>query len=292
MHMEKREPSILIINLYFGKLPPWMNFLIETMKWNKDINWVIFTDGEMPENQSDNVHIYNISFENYNSLVREKLGIKFYPLSPYKLTDLRPALGFVHRDICEGYDFVGFGDIDVIYGNIRYFYTSHILNSYLCLSTHPERVSGHFFIMKNISLLTEAFREIPDFQAMLTAERHFSVTEPHFTPIIKRICAEKALFQERYSTPLPHGSFRWIWRHGVLSNEHYRSAEERSFLYLHFMNWHSARWLPQQDRVSADAISPWERCGDIVKLDWRLAASSGFMVSQFGIEPISLTTYP
>ena len=33
---------------------------------------------------------------------------------------------------------------------------------------------------------------------------------------------------------------RWFWRDGRLMNERY---QEREFLYLHFMNWKSDRWL-------------------------------------------------
>jgi len=68
-----------------------------------------------------NLRFRSKSFADYCQLVSDRLGIDFSPTRAYKLCDIRPALGDIHPQEIEGYDYFGYGDIDVIYGNIRRF---------------------------------------------------------------------------------------------------------------------------------------------------------------------------
>src|SRR5690242_17250860 len=111
--------SIVLLIAYFGQWPPWINFFIESCRANRDIDWVIFTDAGKPENTADNVRIIDIPFDDYQKLVSRSLRINFNPADSYKICDVRPAFGILHYDIVRGYDWFGFGDVDVIYGRIR-----------------------------------------------------------------------------------------------------------------------------------------------------------------------------
>ena len=71
----QKPPSIIIIIPYFGKFPPWINFLIESIRWNADIKWVIFTDCDLPENSAPNLEFQKISFDDYKRKVSDKLGL-------------------------------------------------------------------------------------------------------------------------------------------------------------------------------------------------------------------------
>ena len=293
-------PSIIIIIPYFGKFPPWINFLIESIRWNGDIKWVVFTDCDLPENSAPNLEFHQISFEAYKRKISDRLGVRFNPKNPYKLCDVRPALSYIHSELCEGYDFTGFGDMDVIYGSIRSFYDIELLNSYAFLSTHSDHLSGHFFLMRNTRVLSRLFKKIPKWREDIVKESYCHLDEAGFANAIMRLCgektifkafAQKALFQERYTTPLPHGQTRWIWKNGVLSNEFYMREQNSRFIYLHFLFWHSRKWFDSLERVSTEAIAPWQKIDEIVKMDWRLAGTDGFMISQGGIEPILLPMY-
>jgi hypothetical protein len=297
------SPSIIIIIPYFGKFPPWINFLIESIRWNEDIKWVIFTDCDLPENSAPNLEFQRVSFEEYKRSVSNKLRLRFDPKSPYKLCDVRPALGYIHADLCAGYDFVGFGDLDVIYGDIRNVYTSEILNSHDFLSTHRDHVSGHFFLMRNTEHISSIFQKIPGWDENIVKEIYCHLDEGGLAQAVMSAFGQswfifkahnrrrKALFQERYTTPLPHGTMRWVWKDGILSNEFYRREQNSTFMYLHFLFWHSNKWFRSLERVSDGAVAPWEKLNEIVKMDWRLARREGFMISQGGIEPILVPTY-
>src|SRR4051812_44063659 len=107
-------PWLVMLCCYFGRWPPWIDFFIESCKWNPDVHWRIYTDCGQPGNRSTNVELVAIGFDAYKALARKRLGVAFDPVHPYKLCDLKPALGFLHEEDILGYPFFGYGDLDVI----------------------------------------------------------------------------------------------------------------------------------------------------------------------------------
>ena len=57
-----------------------------------------------------------------------RLGIEIGWNEPYKICDLRLGWGTIFRDHVADYDFFGWGDIDVIYGDLRKFLTNDVLD--------------------------------------------------------------------------------------------------------------------------------------------------------------------
>jgi Family of unknown function (DUF6625) len=298
--------EIIILILYFGRWPEWINLFIETCKWNPEVCWLLYTDCGEPENKAENVGYVHLGFNDYKMLVRERLGIHFDPPDPYKLCDLRPCLGQIHNREIEGFRFFGYGDIDVVYGNIRRFYTDDLLARGDAISTHRERLSGHFAVLRNTKIVRRAYECIPGYRELLEQVRYMNMDEGSFTavfrssemgfrspvPIPERFdpCQCRSLFIERYGTILsPRGWHdgtmnypqRWLWRNGSLTNER---DGQREFLYLHFMRWQSARWM---NDPPAQGEAAWLHLKRIVNVDWRAAASSGFCVSPRGFTALS-----
>ena len=63
----------------------------------------------------------------------------------------------LHKDIIREYDYYGWGDIDVIYGDIRSIYTDDIFN-YNVISSDDHTCSGHLTLIKNECWLANAYR--------------------------------------------------------------------------------------------------------------------------------------
>ena len=279
--------SIKIIIPYFGHWPEWINLFMQSCQYNSTINWLFVTDCGYPDIQAENVEFLNISFEEYQIFISEQLNINFSQVAPYKLCDLRPAYGFIHQHELNGYDFYGFGDIDLIYGNLRHFLTEDILQQYQIISTHNTRISGHFCLFKNIPLMLTAFRRIPGWKKMFENPRPMSIDESKFTkifiphrkhpPWLKKLyglCSpywRNNYFKEQFSTilsPMPwldgsreHPQY-WLWNRGKLTNT---KDYKREFMYLHFMNWKSSLWLHQEVANKA----AWENLDRLVLFDHR-----------------------
>jgi len=290
------SPWLIMLMPYFGRWPEWIDLFVESCKWNPGVRWRFYTDCGEPENQAGNVEYVHLSFADYKALVRERLGIAFDPAAPYKLCDLRPCLAHIHERDVAGFRFFGYGDVDVIYGNIRKFYTDRLLAGSNVLSTHPERLSGHFAVLRNTPALRRAFERIPDYRTLLEEPRHTNLDEGAFSAVFSPSaaddpgdpCRHGRQFVERYSTVLsPRGwhdgtmSYprRWLWRRGRLTNER---DGEREFLYLHFMRWQSDRWISDPP---APGEAAWQRLERINQVDWRRAAAEGFWISPEGFTP-------
>jgi hypothetical protein len=283
------KPWLIMLCFYFGRWPAWMNFFIESCKWNPDVRWRFYTDCGEPENRADNVDTVPISFHDYKALVRDRLGIAFDPAHPYKLCDLRPCLGFLHEQDTAGYPFFGYGDLDVIYGRISDFYGPERLADVDVASTHPERLSGHFAVLRNTPALRHAFERIPDYRALLEMPHQTGVEEAEFSRMFLTSATERLLFVERHSTVLSTRGWhdgtmnyprRWFWRRGRLTNER---DGGREFLYLHFMRWQSAHWI---NDPPAPGEAAWLGLPTIVGMDWRRAGDEGFCIGADGIGPI------
>lgn len=293
--------SVRILIPYFGSWPEWMNFFIESCKGNPTIDWLFFTDCGEPENRAPNVQYRHTTLADYCEHVSRALKVDFRRASGHKLVDIKPALGFLHADELAGYDFYGFGDIDVIYGDIRRFYTDEILGAHQLLSTHADRIAGHLALFENTSLMREAFRRILGWRDLLEDERTRVMDERQYTYLFRprrrrkrwlRLVyswitplGRRLYFREQYSTilssqrPWHDGSDvhpeEWIWRDGQLFN----SADgEREFMYLHFMNWKGDRWL------EGSGPAAWTTQGTILHMDWREAGRDGFRITPRGFE--------
>lgn len=283
-----QQPSIVLLIPYFGKWPAWFEFFLISCQFNTSIQWIIYTDCPIPENSPDNVKYKQISFKDYKIMVSDKLGINFNPDNPYKLCDLKPALGFIHEDDIKSYDFWGFSDIDLVYGDLRQYYTAERLSKYDLYSTHSRRVSGHFCLIRNNKKMREAFKLMKNWQIRLADNTHHALDEGAFSRIfIRHKNFPKYLFNffstlnpwrrnsefiEAFSTPNAgvawiDGSYNfpvlWQWRSGKLTND---LTGEREYPYFHFYGWKKDAWV------------------NSVSITKSFQNISCFYISQFGIE--------
>jgi hypothetical protein len=288
------DPWLVMLCAYFGRWPRWMNFFVESCKWNPDVRWRIYTDCGEPENKADNIDFIPFTFEDYKRLVRERLNIGFDPAQPYKLCDLKPALALIHEREIADYAFFGYGDIDVIYGDISHFYGKQKFTDVDVVSTHPEKLSGHFAVLRNTPALRHAFERIPDYRARLENPQHTQMDEVGFSEIFLNSAKDRKLFVERYSTILCWRGWhdgtmnypkRWFWQRGHLTND---LDGGRDFLYLHLMRWQSPRWINDPPQPGEAAWVGRE----IIHTDWRLAPSEGFCISSEGFTSIDPNSRP
>ena len=177
------KTSIALIMPYFGVWPKWAELFFDSCVKNKDIDFYFFTDCGTPESveEKENIHFEEISFNDYCKIVSKKLGIDFHPTTPYKLCDLKPYYGFIHQEIIKKYDFWGFGDLDLVWGDIRHFYTDQLLEKFNVLSTHSDRLSGHLTLIRNTPHYNTLAFNMPDWKDLLGSPKNHAVDEIYFT---------------------------------------------------------------------------------------------------------------
>ncbi|MFA5329762.1 MAG: DUF6625 family protein [Prolixibacteraceae bacterium] len=134
--------SILIIIPYFGKFPKPFKFWLQSAYNNPTVNFLIFTDNQIES--KENIKVRQMTFNDFRNKIQSKFDFEIALKTPYKICDFRGAYGYIFAEYTQNYDFWGFGDIDLIYGDIRHFLTGEVL------SKHKVILGlGHLTLYKN-----------------------------------------------------------------------------------------------------------------------------------------------
>lgn len=136
--------KVIFIVPYFGRFPNYFQLVLNSMEFNKEFNWLIFTDNNENYDFPENVEIIKITFEEIKEKVQKKFDFKISLEKPYKFCDYRPAYGYIFEEYLEKYTHWGHCDMDVIFGDLSKFITDDILNKYEKIFT-----MGHMTLYKN-----------------------------------------------------------------------------------------------------------------------------------------------
>ncbi len=177
------ENKIAMIIPYFGKWPEWIGLYLYSCSRQKNIDWLFYTDCGIPQKVYPNTLFHEMSFEDYCELVSRRLSINFVPERPYKLCDLKVFYGIIHQNDLKNYEWWGFGDVDLVYGNLSLLINDKNLQQYDLLTTHVDRIAGHFTVIRKKSKYTRLCLSIPDWKEKLCDTKNFGLDENAFTRI-------------------------------------------------------------------------------------------------------------
>ena len=153
--------KINIIICWFGEFPNYYKLWEETVKYNPSITWTIVGPNKPPGFNNSPANLNYLRCDKADFQKRSlKAGIPIKDFKPYKLCDLRPAYGRIFEDILNGYDFWGFGDIDVLYGDVRSVVDGKLKGFDAIGTGSPYRVSGPLALFRNINRLNDMYLQI------------------------------------------------------------------------------------------------------------------------------------
>ena len=138
--------KIALIIPYFGTLPDYFDLWLKSVEKNPTITFFLFTNDESSYCYPDNIEVINIAFKDFRSRLQSEFEFEIKLESPYKLCDYKPTYGNVFKKELLQYDFWGFCDVDLIFGDIRKFITDDILDKYDRILTR-----GHFSLFEIVS---------------------------------------------------------------------------------------------------------------------------------------------
>lgn len=267
--------KIALIIPYFTVYPPiWLNLNFYSCSKQSNIDFIYFTDCDEIihlASKYSNIICHKISFEDYCNNVSNRLGLAFHPQHAYKLCDLRPFYGFIHEDILKQYDFWGYGDNDLVYGNLEVLTSDNMLNSYDVITTMSERIAGHFAIFRNNEKYRTLGFKCPQWKEHLLLNEHVGFDESDWVRLVlpeKRILTAiyKSLFKpfmsygkwvemtyrlysnkwnrkftkEMFTTPIPKDGDVWTYdnKTGKII-----APDGRELPYLHFLFFKKTKYL-------------------------------------------------
>lgn len=180
--------KIRMIILYFGSFPNYFQFFLDSCRKNKEIEWLIFTDNKMNYDYPNNVKTESFSFDEMKEYIRNKFDFDINIDNVHKLCEYKPAFGYLFEDWLVGYDYWGYCDIDVIYGNILKFLPEN-LEQYDKIYT-----LGHFTIMKNDRVRNRLFMKPLKgkllYQEAFQSNKNYNFDEDYDKPSINSIFRE------------------------------------------------------------------------------------------------------
>lgn len=146
--------SIVIIFPYFGTLPPQYRMWRASALRNPSVDFMFFTDADVEP--AKNIIVRKMQFSDFKQLAQNAFDFPIVLDRPYKLCEYKQAYGYILHDYIKDYDFWGFGDLDLVYGDIRTFLTDEVLEhkfllgwGHLTLLHNDEETNTYF--MKVIS---------------------------------------------------------------------------------------------------------------------------------------------
>lgn len=181
---------------YFGKFPNYFQLYLDSLRANTDCLTVfiitdIDVDADTGKDSCKGPYIFppnairipmtlQIIRERMRTFLQEEydhlVSAESLLLQPYKLVDIKIIYPILFDDIIQEYnisenDFVGWGDIDLIYGKLSNFIDFNE-NYYLIGGRN-----GHFTAIRNIHSFKQVFKRIPDYVELCTDSKVYGTDE-------------------------------------------------------------------------------------------------------------------
>lgn len=145
--------TIALILPYFGCFKNYFPMFLESCKNNPTIDWMIYTDSNERYEWPKNVHVTKITFDEFKRRIQANFDFPICLDRPYKLCDFKPSYGEVLKEDLLEFDFWGYCDCDLIFGDIRKFLTDKLLEQYDKLFSR-----GHLSIFRNNEKVNTFYR--------------------------------------------------------------------------------------------------------------------------------------
>lgn len=173
--------KICLVIPYFGQFKNYFSLFLLSCKNNPTVDWLIYSDTTQVYNWPPNVIFKRCSFNEFREKIQKLFNFQIELEKPYKLCDYKPCYGEALETDLNGYDFWGYCDCDLIFGNIRKFVTEDILDTY-------DRIfsRGHLSIFRNNKEVNEYYRKQTVFpiKAVFTNPNSFAFDEWRGTSLV------------------------------------------------------------------------------------------------------------
>jgi glycosyltransferase involved in cell wall biosynthesis len=151
---------ITLLIPYFGSFPPYFQLYLDSLRGNHNLTVILITDIDLTQFQAPpNLIEVKMTLDQLRVRIQQFLVQTYGKTSealittPYKLVDFKIMYPLLFEDLYGPTDHVGWGDIDVIYGNLDAFITDcDIIGGY----------HGHFTAVRNIRSLKSLFLTVPN----------------------------------------------------------------------------------------------------------------------------------
>lgn len=176
--------KIGIVCVYIGPPPGYFEAWIRSCKENSSIDFIYVTDQDI-EVDASNIKIVKTTLHELKIKASEILGFTVLLDSPFKLCDYKPMYGLLFQEYISSYDYWGHCDIDLIWGDLNFFFDKYELEKY-----DKFLPLGHLSLYKNTFENNHKFMEkvegMSDYREIYTRKENFLFDELALIKIYER----------------------------------------------------------------------------------------------------------
>lgn len=262
--------KIVLIIPYFGKFNSYYNLWLKSCECNETVDWLIFTDQKGKILSEDNIRVVDISFPAFKEIFQSHFDFKISLDTPYKLCDFKPAYGEILQNYIGEYDFWGYCDMDMIFGDIRRFITDDILDSFDKVLKH-----GHFTLIRNTRDANAFYKmEVSgkhNYKEVFSSPKNYAFDEWGGVSTFLELCGIKQYYAMIYAdvnfcydffqvlhVDIGYTPQVFIWNRGTLFRKYYFEGEvrEQEFMYIHLQKRNMKVEFSPSDKVHYFLIGP------------------------------------
>ncbi|MEB0329408.1 DUF6625 family protein [Lacticaseibacillus paracasei] len=239
--------DVCFIIPYFGHLKNYFPLFLQSCAKNEGFNWLILTDASISGTLPNNVRVISTSFEEIRKKIQKKFKFQIALSSPYKLTDYKPAYGYLFQEYLYGFKFWGYCDTDLIWGKISEFITPEMLKTF-------DKIGelGHCTLIKNSPETNSAFmRKLHGFtryEEVFTDERNLSFDE-EYEESINNIFQESGFSIYKLQNLANVYAKSSLFKLTNLGNDARYTIEPKKKAFFEWNDGHLKRWALVQNRV-------------------------------------------
>ncbi|KAL1500257.1 hypothetical protein AB1Y20_012925 [Prymnesium parvum] len=230
-HCPQGPPCVAIFVARWGGWPAHTPLLLRSYASNPSVDFLVLGDSApcAATMLPPNVHFLGWSLPELAERMRSWVGMRVERLhvasryvnhslgrwgrgifSSAKTNDLKPMWGEAFADVLADYHWWGYAQEDVILGNLSHFITPHVLAHEDVVSPVANKAaSGPFTLLRNIPILTRAWRLSKDARLVLSDPQYYGFDEwwgksrHHFVAVLEELRAAGHIRLKR-------GGWRWF----------------------------------------------------------------------------------
>lgn len=175
--MESRDFSTCFILPWYGNYPLWMKYFLRSAAYNPGFNWLLVSDEKPKEKLPENFKYLELSITQFEGLVFKSVGITPQITHPYKFCDFKPAFGDIFSEYLTGFDYWGYCDLDVVFGNLPKLLAPFYNRQFDIFAPDTDFFPGHFCLFRNSDYINSLYRKAFNYKKVFSAEYVFFFDE-------------------------------------------------------------------------------------------------------------------
>ena len=117
--MLSAETRCALILPYFGKFHSYFSLFLRTLERNPSFTLLLFTDCDDEREYPGNVEVRPMTFDEFRRLASSRLGIHVALGEVHDICDFKPAYGLIFEEYLVGFEWWGYCDCDLLFGDLE-----------------------------------------------------------------------------------------------------------------------------------------------------------------------------